>query len=177
MNTRHLRIWLLLALFVCFGVSLIVSASMLPERVATHFNGAGQPDGWMTRATHLCCMAAFGGLFPLFLIGVCWGTQFLPAGLVNIPHREHWQATERRAESTSYLTWHAVWFGCLALGFVIGLHWLIVLGNRRQPVELPIVWVLRILIPFLAGVAAWVFCLYRRFRAPCEPPQTSEGQP
>lgn len=164
MNSRHLRIGLFVVLLVCFGGSLYVSVPMLPERVATHFNGAGQPDGWMARATHLWCMAAFGVLFPLFLIGVCWGTRFLPAGLVNIPHREHWLAPERRADTVSYMTWHAVWFGCLALGFVIGLHWLIVFSNRRQPVGLPLVWMLGILVPFLTGVAAWVFCLYRRFR-------------
>ena len=165
MNTRPLRIGLLVLLYVCFGVSLFVSASMLPERVATHFNGVGQPNGWMSRTTHLIFMAAFGVVFPLFLIGVCWATRFLPAGLVNIPHRDYWLADARRAESASYLAWHAVWFGCLAQGFVIGLHWLVVWSNQRQPPSLPIAWVLGVTVPFLLGVAAWVFCLYRRFRA------------
>ena len=165
MNTRPLRIGLLVLLYVCFGLSLFVSASLLPERVATHFNGAGQPNDWMSRTTHLIFMAAFGLVFPLFLIGVCWAIRFLPASLVNIPHRDYWLADERRAESASYLAWHAVWFGCLAQGFVIGLHWLVVLSNQRQPPSLPIAWVLGVIVPFLLGVAAWVFCLYRRFRS------------
>jgi hypothetical protein len=160
MNTLPLRIGLLVVLYIGFGVSLFESVPMLPERVATHFDGAGAANGWMTRSTHLVCMSVFGLVFPLFLIGV----RFLPAGLVNIPHREYWLADERRGETASYLVRHAVWFACLALGFVIGLHWLIVLSNQRQPPQLPIAWVLGVVGPFLVGVAAWVICLYRRFR-------------
>ena len=164
MNTLPLRIGLLVVLYIGFGVSLFESVPMLPNRVATHFDAAGMANGWMSRSTHLLFMSVFGLVFPLFLIGVCWSIRFLPAGLVNIPHREYWLADERRSETASYLVWHAVWFACLALGFVIGLHWLIVFSNQRQPPPLPIMWVLAVLGPFLAGVAAWVFCLYRRFR-------------
>jgi len=163
MSTRTLRVGLLMLLQASFLASLFASAALLPERVATHFNGAGQPDGWMTRTTHLMFMGIFGLIFPLFLIGICWGTRFLPVGLVNIPHREYWLASERKAESTAYLAWHAVWFGCLAECFVIGLHWLVVFSNQRQPVQLPLQWMLGILSPFLLGVAVWVYSLYRRF--------------
>lgn len=164
MNTLPLRIGLLVVLYVCFGVSLFASASMLPERVATHFDGAGVANGWMIRSTHLMCMSVFGLVFPNFLIGICWSIRFVPAGLVNIPHREYWLADERRSETASYLVWHAVWFACLALGFVIGLHWLVVLSNQRQPPQLPIAWVLGVVGPFLVGVAVWVICLVRHFR-------------
>lgn len=164
MNTLPLRIGLLVVLYISFGVSLFESASMLPERVATHFNAAGAANGWMSRTDHLALISGFALAFPLFLIGICWSIRFLPAGLVNIPHREYWLADERRNETASYLVRHSVWFACLALGFVIGLHWLIVLSNQRQPPQLPIAWVLGVVGPFLAGVAAWVICLVRRFR-------------
>ncbi len=166
MNTRPLQIGLLVLLYVCFGASLFLSASMLPDRVATHFDASGQPNGWMSRSTHLIFIILFGLLFPITLMSVCWAARFLPARLINIPHREYWLAEERRAESVSYLAWHSVWFGCLAVAFVTGLHWSIVISNRRQPVELPIEWVLGIALPFLVGVATWVFVLYRHFRAP-----------
>ena len=164
MSTLPLRIGLLVVLYISFGVSLFESVPMLPDRVATHFDAAGAANGWMTRSTHLVFMSVFGLVFPLFLIGVCWSIRFLPAGLVNIPHREYWLADERRSETASYLVRHAVWFACLAIGFVIGLHWLIVLSNQRQPPQLLIVWVLGVVGPFLVGVAVWVICLYRRFR-------------
>ncbi|MEK6258983.1 MAG: DUF1648 domain-containing protein [Planctomycetota bacterium] len=164
MNTLPLRIGLLVVLYVCFGVSLFASAAWLPDRVATHFDMAGVANGWMSRSTHLMFMSVFGLVFPNFLICICWSIRFLPAGLVNIPHREYWLADERRSETASYLVRHSVWFACLALGFVIGLHGLVVLSNQRQPPQLPVVWVLGVAGPFLVGVAAWVICLYRRFR-------------
>ncbi len=164
MNTLPLRIGLLVVLYIGFGVSLFESVALLPEQVATHFDGAGVPNVWMSRSLHLVFMSVFGLAFPLFLIGICWSIRFLPAGLVNLPHREYWLADERRNETASYLVRHAVWFACLALGFVIGLHWLVVLANQRQPPQLPIVWVLGVVGPFLVGVAVWVCCLYRRFR-------------
>jgi ABC-type Fe3+ transport system permease subunit len=166
MKTHSLRIALLAGLFFCFVLSLIVSASLLPDRVATHFNGAGQADGWMSRSTHLLWMAAFGLLFPTFMIGVFWSTRFLPSSMINIPHRDYWLADERRAETASFLVWHSVWFGCLTQGLVIGIHWLVVLSNQRQPPTLPFLWVMAILAPFFLGIAAWVITLQQRFRAP-----------
>ena len=166
MTTYQLRIALLVGLYACFALSLYFSASLLPDRTATHFNGAGQADGWMSRSEHLLFMGAFGLLFPLSMIGIFWSIRFLPKQLVNIPHRDYWLADERRAESTAYLGWHSIWFGALMLTFVIGLHWLIVLSNQLQPASLPFVWLMMVLGPFLLGVAGWVYCLQRHFHPP-----------
>ena len=170
MNTRPLRLALIAGLYVCFIVSLFCSASMLPDRVATHFNGAGQADGWMSRLTHLLWMAAFGLLFPAFMMGIFWCTRFLPTSMVNIPHRDYWLADERRAETAAYLTGHSVWFGCLLQAFITGLHWLIVFSNQQQQPKLPLLWLMIILVPFLLGIAAWAYFLQRHFGSPgmCE---------
>jgi len=49
---------------------LYFSVSLLPDRTATHFNGAGQADGWMSRSEHFLFMGAFGLLCPLSMLDV-----------------------------------------------------------------------------------------------------------
>ncbi len=166
MSRFQLSITLLVLLFIVFGASLLTADSLLPERVATHFDADGEPNGWMSRADHLAYMAGFGVAFPVFMIGICWSVRFLPVWMINLPHKEYWLAEERRAESAGYVFRHSIWLGCLGLGFVTGLHWATVFSNQRQPVHLPIEWVLSIAGLFLVGVAGWVLCLYRRFRSP-----------
>ena len=153
-------------LYLGFIGYVVGSHDQLPERVATHFNAAGEPNGWMSRADQLAFMAGFGMAFPLFMIGICWSVRFLPVWMINLPHKEYWLAKERRAESADYVFRHSIWLGCLGLGFVIGLHWATTFSNQRQPVALPLEWVLSITGLFLVGVGAWVICLYRRFRSP-----------
>ena len=166
MSRFQISIALLVLLFVGFGASLLATASQLPERVATHFNAAGEPNGWMSRSDCLAFMAGFGVAFPLFMIGICWSVRFLPVWMINLPHKEYWLANERRVESVDYVFRHSIWLSCLGLGFVIGLHWATTFSNQRQPVTLPVEWILSITGLFLSGVAAWVVCLYRRFRLP-----------
>ena len=157
---------LLLVLYASFVTSLIWAASILPPEVATHFNAAGVPDGWMSRSTHLLVMSGFGFAFPIFFIAVFWSSRFIPSCLVNIPHRDYWLSPEHRAESAQYLIRHSFWLACLAMAFVIGLNVLVVFSNQRQPVQLPLAWAMLVMGPFLCGVLAWVVLLYRHFQLP-----------
>ena len=166
MSRFHLSVALLVLLFTFFGMSVVATVPLLPARVATHFDAAGEPNGWMTRDDHLGFMCGFGLAFPLGIIGICWSVRFLPVGCLNIPHKEYWLAKEHRAETDDYLFRHSIWLGCLGVGFVTGLHWVTVLSNLCQPVQLPVVWVVGVAGSFLTGTALWVICLFRRFRIP-----------
>jgi len=169
MSRFKLSIVLLLILFVAFGISLLASLPLLPDRMATHFGANGQPNGWMSRSQHIILMGLLGAGLPLMMLGICRTARYLPASAVNIPHRDYWMAEERRIESTEFIFEHSVWLACLCLGFVTGLHWAVVFSNRLQPVRLPLEWILADAGLFLAGVVIWVVCLYRRFRNPGSP--------
>jgi len=166
MTRYRLSIGLLVTLFLVFGVSLAVSLPMLPERVATHFDASGAPDGWMSRSGCLIFTSIFGVAFPLFIIGMCHAARYLHASAINIPNRAYWLAEERRLESAEYLFRHSLWMGCLGSAFATGLHWSVVFSNQRDPVRLPMSWVLGTTGLFLAGTVLWVYFLYRRFRLP-----------
>lgn len=176
MNFYRLSWGLLVLLLMAFVVSMAAAVPMLPDRVATHFDASGRPNDWMNRSTHILVMSLLGLGFPLFIIGTCWTTRYLPKSAVNIPHRDYWMSEERRLETAQYLYHQSLWLACLGVGFMIGLHWSVVFSNRRQPVELPLSWILGITGPFLLGTAWWVICLYRRFPSPdISEPQSTQN--
>lgn len=166
MTRFRLSLLVLAILMVAFGASLIASIPMLPNRVATHFDAAGVPNGWMSRTEHLIAMTALGFGLPLFIVGMCWTARYLPMSAINIPHRDYWLAADRREETVKYMFHQSIWLACLETGFMMGLHWAVAFSNLRQPVGLPVAWILSLTGAFLIGLIAWIVCLYRRFHRP-----------
>ncbi len=159
----------LVLLYACFLSYWAWSGTQLPDRVATHFNGSGEPNGWMSRSTSQTFMLVFGFVFPLFIVGLCYATRFLPASLVNIPNRQYWLARERRTETANYLVGHSLWLACLMVGFVTGIQYSIVQANRQIVPHLATSVLLEVVVPFIAGTAIWVIVLLRHFRKPSLP--------
>ena len=156
-------------LYLCFFSCLAASSSQLPERVAFHFDGTGQPDSWISRTGYLREAALFGLGFPLFVPLMFYVIRFLPNQSLNFPHRDYWLAPGRRAATMAYLLWHSLWFSCMALGFVIGLHALTLRANRLAPAQLSTPLVLALGGCFVAGTAVWVVGMLRYFRRGAPP--------
>src|SRR6185503_782071 len=89
-----------------------------------------QPNGWMSRSAHLVFTLVFGFALPLFLVGLIYIMRFLPASLMNIPHRAYWLAEERRRKTLAYLSRQSLWLACLSVGFIGGVHYVVVSANR-----------------------------------------------
>ncbi len=156
---------LLAVLYAAFVALLIHDASRLPERVATHFDWHGQPNGWMSRQGYLTFMAIFGLVFPLVPAVMSLLVRFLPAGAINIPHREYWLAPERRGETASYLFRHMLWLSSIMSALTSVLHQMTVEANQQAPPRLSnAIWAL--LAVFLVGIFVWGFALVRHFRLP-----------
>jgi hypothetical protein len=151
-------------LYLCFIGYLACSSAHLPERVATHFDGSGRPDGWMSRTEHLRFMAVFGLAFPLFVPVIVYVIRFLPDRLVNLPNRDYWLAPGQRTETMAYLCRHSLWFASMALCFVIGIQYSIIQANRLAQPHLPTPLVLAYAGCFLAGTAVWTVSLIRHCR-------------
>lgn len=149
-----------------FVTSLVYAAGQLPERLATHFDWSGHPNGWMSREAYLALMAGVGFGFSLLLMSLCWATCFLPASMVNLPHREYWLAPERREETARYFGWHSLWLGAAAMGFITGVNLLTVAANRQPSAHLSNPAVFCLAGAFVLATALWVLALYRRFRIP-----------
>lgn len=90
--------WFWLTALAASGTYFLLTYGGLPERVATHFNAAGNPNGFMTKDGYL----AFFITYTLFL-NVLFGAAFLfvkkiPVALLNIPRKDYWTSTPERME-------------------------------------------------------------------------------
>ena len=132
-------LWLVIALDLGFLALLGWAWPQLPELVATHFDGAGVPNGWSSKAS-------FTGLSLAIL-------ALLNLVYVVLPH---WIA-----RTNPDLRGRLLWFGVMALGFMLVISALVVRANQGGEAHLPgeIVWPL--LGAYGAFVVGWVVAAVR----------------
>jgi uncharacterized membrane protein len=152
--------------YACFLICLAWSAGELPDTVATHFGPRGQPNAWMSRSSYLLFTTVLGLVFPLSIVAIGFAMRFAPSAVINIPHREHWLAPERRSETLAFIFRHTLWFASMAVGFVTAINLLIIHSNNQNPVRLSTPLLLTFLGCFLAGVTVWVISAFRYFKRP-----------
>jgi uncharacterized membrane protein len=89
-------------LWICSIIFLIwqgySSYAKLPERMATHFDASGNPNGWSSKGS-------FFMLWYLMILGmnlmwllIPWLMRKAPPRMMNIPNRDYWLATDDRKE-------------------------------------------------------------------------------
>jgi uncharacterized membrane protein len=111
--------------------------AQLPERVASHFDAAGQPNGWSSKATFVAVQ-----VFILLVLTACfavlpaWLPRF-PDRFINLSNKSYWLATERREATLRKAGAALTWFGCAALLFVIAITWLVLRYNLGRDPALP----------------------------------------
>jgi hypothetical protein len=163
---RGLRFPLIMLALCCAGfvAYVLLTAHQLPPRVASHFDGRGVPDGWMTRSAHIVWMLGFGVGVPAFIVFLVSILRLFGGLGLNIPRREYWLAPERREATFDFVLIRAVWLAFALVVFSAGLHGIIIAANARQPVFLPneqswligglmivvtVAWLISLLIHFL----------------------------
>jgi len=96
-------------------------SSVLPERVASHFNDAGVPNAWMTRDGFVRVYALVIAVVTLVFAGVGALAPRMPDSLINLPNKSYWLAPERRASSLAWITGWATWMGSSTLLFMMAV--------------------------------------------------------
>ncbi len=159
--------------FVGFGALLLaalallpVSGAWLPDVVATNFSPGGDAQGFTPRDSYLSVMLGLTVGVPLLLVAAVGLAASHAAGLLDLPHRDHWFAPERRVESAAFLRLHIVRLGCAVTLFFAALHGLLLQANAHVPVRLPMSAALVPIGLLALALIAWTMVLRRRFRAP-----------
>jgi hypothetical protein len=90
------RIFFIGVLLVCL-FELAWLWSITPETMAAHFNIQGSPDRFVPKAEFFQFQVQT--LLVVILVSLPFQFLFLvlPPGLINMPNREYWLASERRA--------------------------------------------------------------------------------
>lgn len=102
---------------------------LLPDSIAVHFGASGEPNGWSGKTEFVMTYGATEALVVLLGIGLALTLSRIPASLVNIPHRQHWLAPERRDDTVVFLSTQIVWMEAVTLGFLMAIAQLVFTKN------------------------------------------------
>jgi len=150
-----------------FIVFVVLSSAWLPDRVATHFDWEGKPNGWMSKYQYLAFIEGMGWALPLILEGLFYAMRYFPNGLINFPgDREYWLAPERRADTLAYVFRQSFWMTSMMIGLVAGLHYLTLQANRLggAMAHVSMSHVFLLVGCFVFGMVTWIAWLYHHFR-------------
>lgn len=134
--SKRLSFTFLIGVLAFFFGYAIAIYPLLPNRVAIHFNSKGDPDSFVPKDRYTLYIIIFQAGFPSLLAIVALCLKYLPNSLINIPHRKHWLAEERR-ESTldvvgTFIIWIAFFSSCLFFA-IIFISDQVSLGQIKSP--------------------------------------------
>ena len=103
---------------------LVVAQSLyycpkLPAVVASHFDAAGQPNGWSTRTGFVLFQLAVAALITLVFLGLPLLFRGVPTALWSLPRKEYWLAPDRRATTIADLENRFSWFGVATIALIL----------------------------------------------------------
>jgi uncharacterized membrane protein len=156
----------LIVLFLLASINIGVSGyyyTVLPERVASEFDFAGEPKSWMLKAAFVIFNLAMLVVVPALLLSVAWLCSKLPARMIDLPNKDYWLAPERKAETFARLFRSMLWLAVaieLFLSLLVGLVYWANLGHPEAMRITPNV----LLACFLLFMAGWLFTFYRKFK-------------
>jgi uncharacterized membrane protein len=129
-----------IAFAALLGIALLqglIYYPQLPDRLASHFDAAGYPNGWSSKSAYFALQA-----FILLVATVCFAAlpawlQRAPTRLINLPNKDYWLAPERRAATLARLASTLTWFGCAALALTLTVTSLVIRVNLSRGSALP----------------------------------------
>ncbi len=110
----RLIFWVLVA---AAAAQILVYYPRLPQMLASHFDGAGRPNGWQTKTVFFSFYVGGIVLATLLCFGVPKMIAAMPESMINLSNKEYWLVPERRAETLAYFDHFFAWFAC-AIFFV-----------------------------------------------------------
>ncbi|HXJ37342.1 MAG TPA: DUF1648 domain-containing protein [Candidatus Eisenbacteria bacterium] len=143
-----------------------LASSALPERVASHFDGAGRPNGWMARDAFVTTNVTMFALLVVVFVGMPAFLRRVPVRFVNLPNKDYWLAPERREASVERIGEWLSWLGvatALVLALAEELALRANLHGGGQMTSMPLVVGLGAYAAFMGG---WLVAFYAAFRLP-----------
>lgn len=140
----------------------------LPERMASHFNQAGEANDWTSKNSFV----VFEAILLLFIL-----SEFIllpliieksPDSLINLPNKEYWLAAERRAETFRVMKIYFEWLAIGLLGLFISINQMVFKANINQE-NLSALTMWLIIGAFLVYVFVWMIKFIRQFKIGVNP--------
>jgi len=124
----------------------------LPGTMASHFDGAGHPNGWSSKPVFFGGMFGMMALMAAVFLAIPKAISRTPDGCISLPNRDYWLSKERRDETMRFINGQLSWFGVATLLLILATTQYTIDANLRHRPELP--------TKFM-----WVFWAYMGFSA------------
>jgi len=157
-------------LFFAIVFAAIVQAGhdfpLLPNRLASHFDAAGAPNGWMDKSQFFMIYAVM--LVPALIVEfrVSRSIANKPAARLRLPNKEYWLAPERRARTFAYFESFFAWYGCALLFVEVFAMALAMRANFVPQPQLPTAPIVSLIAGFIVFNVVAVVAMFRRFSIP-----------
>jgi uncharacterized membrane protein len=138
---QNMKTYLPVSIFFLVEIMVVVfilsTVGVLPENIASHFNGAGVPNGFMSKEGYIQFMLLFAvGIPTLTVCSISFAMSFASAS-INIPNKEYWLSVQNRTQTILFLKSQVAYLGILIASFIAYIHWLLLKANSTQPPQLP----------------------------------------
>lgn len=150
--------------FLIFGFigQLLYYFPNLPDRMASHFNGAGEPDNWMSKSSFFI----FEAVILILIVAEFTVLPFLisrfPASLISLPNKHFWLSEKYRSGTIASIREYFEWFSVGLLVLLIAVNELVIRANlNKQPLP-DIIWL--VMVSFFVYVGFWLYKFISRFR-------------
>jgi serine/threonine-protein kinase len=151
-----------LALIIVALVQALVYYPQLPERVASHFDGGGRPNGWSAKPGFFAINFGIIAVLALLFVLLPRTLGRVPLAMVSLPNRDYWFSPERREGTLGFIRDQMSWLGTATVALMVGMMEVTIRANLRpEPVLSPVfIW---IFAGFLVFMAVWTIRFVSRF--------------
>jgi serine/threonine-protein kinase len=156
---------LIAALWGAMAVRVWTVWPQLPTRMASHFNGAGRADGWMSRDGFVLFWVGINGALTLLLVTlVAW----IPWALINVPNKDYWGDPARQPIARRRMNVWCAWFA-LGLNALMASVLELILRANLMPKPTLSSNHAALLVGFMIFTGLMMVGLFRQFRVPTSP--------
>jgi len=159
MRTSRILITVFAAAFI-FHIAFYFP--QLPDSIESHFDGAGRPDGWMSKRSFLVLEIILLGSLLFEFLAIPWMIERLPDRWINLPNRDQWLSGERRAATFLTIRKFFEWFAVASFAvFTLSNHLVFAANLRREPLRSDLL--ITSLVVYFIFVAVWLIMFIAGF--------------
>lgn len=141
---------------------------LLPQKMATHFDASGKPNGWSDKSTFfLLWLGILAGVLGILGVISIWLDK-MPVALFNLPNKEYWFAEERRAGTFGLIRKYMNLINLSTAIFLLLMLHLTILANLKPKPALGSEFWLIFIVYFIGVVGLSLYILMYFSRIPPE---------
>ena len=158
--------WVLVLSAGLFTVTHFIWINQMPDRLATHFDAVGRPNGWMSRSSHGGLMISTALGVPGLIVLLSFLIHRLPPAVVNLPNASYWRRPENFPQACAVMRNWSLWLASGTILWMTFLNYQLVRANLSSPPRLDAggTWVLGGMMVIIVGAS--LFWMWKQFRLP-----------